>query len=95
MEWGDPSEALRAEVERAKHQNEKVRARARAEQERAAKLRDADREGVEAARSKVESAGGAFRCRRCNAVWEAEAVAETMRREPRCLLCGGPVAPVP
>jgi hypothetical protein len=95
MQWGDPGEALRAEVELAKRQNQDVRARARVQRERADRLRGARREGLAAAKSKLASAESSFRCRRCNAVWEADAVAETMRREPRCLLCGGPLAPVP
>jgi hypothetical protein len=95
MQWGDPGEALRAEVELAKRQNEDVRARARVQRERAERLRAAQREGSATAKSKIGSAESSFRCRRCNAVWGADAVAETMRREPRCLLCGGPLAPVP
>ena len=95
MEWGDPKEALRAEVELAKRQSEKVRARARAEQERSENLRAPEREAVEAAKARVRSSEGSLRCRRCNAVWRADAVAESMRREPLCLLCGGPLTAVP
>jgi len=79
MEWGDPGEALRAKAEPA----------------RRTAIREAERLAVEAARAEVGPAESFLHCRRCNAVWRADAVAEAVRGEPRCLLCGGPLAPVP
>jgi hypothetical protein len=95
MEWGDPGEALRAKTELAIRHAAEVCGRARVQLDRAAELRRADREAVEAAKSEVQAGAAFLHCEHCSAVWRAEAVAEVMRRKPRCLLCGGPLAPVP
>ena len=95
MQWGDPGEALRAQTELALGHADEVRGRARAELERSAKLRAAEREAPEAAKSRIPPDAEFLSCSRCSAVWRADAVAEVMRREARCLLCGGLLRPVP
>jgi hypothetical protein len=95
MELGDPGEALRAKAELAKRHAEEVREDAQRQREKATEIRDAERQAVDAAKAKTDASVPFLRCGRCSAVWRADAVAEAVRREPRCLLCGGPLAPVP
>ena len=95
MEWGDPGEALRAKAELAMQHAHQVRAAAHEQRERAAALRGLERAAVEAARAHFQPDAEFLHCGLCDAVWRTDAVAESMRRRPSCLLCGGPLGPVP
>lgn len=95
MALGDPGEALRAKAELARRHAQELREQASGQRELAVEQRELEERALEAARGRLELEGPVVRCLRCNAEWRSEAIAEAVRREPRCLLCGGALAPVP
>jgi hypothetical protein len=95
MGLGDPGEALRAQAQLAKRHAEQLCAEAARQQERARTQCAADEAVAMAAWNAAHIEADALHCPRCNAVWRSEAVKEAMRLRPGCLLCGGPLTPVP
>jgi hypothetical protein len=95
MDFGDTHDAVRAKAELAKRHAERMREEARKQRDRARDQRRLEEEAVRAARSSMRLEGQLLRCGHCNAVWTREAVEESTRRKPGCLLCGRPLTPVP
>src|SRR4051812_34745598 len=84
-------EALRAKTQQAQHHAQDVRADAQAQRERTRVRREAETEAVDAARAALHVTAEELECRRCGAVWSADAIRAAVRRRPGCLFCGGPL----
>jgi hypothetical protein len=95
MELGDAGEALRAKAELARRHAEEMQRQAREQRAAALIQREAEEGAVRAARRGIELEGELLRCTRCSGVWRRDAILEATRRQAGCLLCGGPLTPVP
>jgi hypothetical protein len=95
MELGDSEQALRAKVELAKRHAQDLARGARKQRERARDQLEAEERLREAARASAPAEETLLHCPRCNATWRGDAVREATRRRVGCLVCGGPLTPVP
>ena len=95
MEWGDPGEALRAKAELAQRHAGEQRAQAGRQRDRTREQRLAEQRAVADAKQGVRLDGEVVYCTNCGASWSVDAVREATRRRAGCLLCGGPLAPLP
>jgi hypothetical protein len=91
----DSARALRAKADQAKRHAEDQRREAHEQRARAHEQRDAEARAVAAAQRAMALEAALLSCERCNATWRREAIRDATRRHPCCLLCGGPLAPVP
>jgi hypothetical protein len=90
MELGDAGDALRAKAELAKRHARDLKNHAREQQARAVEQRLAEARAVEAARRALRLTEPLMYCARCS-----DAIREGTRRRAGCLLCGGPLSPLP
>jgi hypothetical protein len=95
MELGDAGDALRAKAELAKRHARDLKNHAREQQARAVEQRLAEARAVEAARRALRLTEPLMYCARCGATWRSDAIREGTRRRAGCLLCGGPLSPLP
>lgn len=88
-------QALRAKVELACRHAEELRALALRQRFHARELRESEQRAVEAAKRRSRFPTELVYCAHCAATWRVDAIIEATRRHPVCLICGGPLAPVP
>jgi hypothetical protein len=58
-------------------------------------LRDAETRAVVLAEAAADLGGDCLFCPECCAVWRRDAALDARRFQPACLLCGGPLTPLP
>ena len=88
MELGDAGDALRAKAELAKRHARDLKNHAREQQARAVEQRLAEARALRLTEPLMY-------CARCGATWRSDAIREGTRRRAGCLLCGGPLSPLP
>jgi rubrerythrin len=95
MDVGDSRAAIRAKAEQAIRHAKELRAEAAEQRLRTQAQRELEQRATAAARSQAPIDATSLSCGRCGAVWEGSEILDAMRRRPVCLLCGGPLTPVP
>jgi hypothetical protein len=89
LELEEAAAALAAKAALARRHAWELRAQAAEQTLRARHLRAAEAEAVAAARAEIPADAEYLSCRRCGAIWAAEAIRQSTRRRPGCLICGG------